>query len=263
MMCPYGFPVLVDGDQYSDVSSVSTIDGSQDLACLPADCGTDRSTDRCNPLKIAGLAADRKYCLSGEEHWAAPCIVQPGYENLVGYASSVEASTTLGTSWGPELVRDGKVTSSGSNSYIGNRAWAADSASTGNDWVKISWQKANYVKRIRFRNGAAGGARWRGAKTYSLIYNDTSNVGSCTNAASFSYAVDPNIACPKYFGTTQSVDVETTTYSDSSLTFPDPDAWHVHELDTPVLTDEILFYCDDKYWNGCGVAELEVYGGAE
>ncbi|MEO1018565.1 MAG: hypothetical protein AAFY56_12865, partial [Pseudomonadota bacterium] len=187
MMCPYGTPVGVEGSSTHSFGATEVIDGSVDLACVPVDCESTDTSDRCNAVKIAGMGADRKYCLSGEENWTAPCIVQPGYQNLAAADGVVtDASSVLGNrddKYGSDRVIDGKMRSKDEWAFASGTSWAAQAplADGESDWVRVTLPIPQYVKRVRVRHSGAQRSKGPGL-TYSLYYYDTvaAEAGTCS-----------------------------------------------------------------------------------
>ncbi|MEL7285429.1 MAG: hypothetical protein AAGJ68_12975 [Pseudomonadota bacterium] len=285
MMCPYGKAFGVLNDQMVADGTAGLYDGSIDLACVPHSCDQDFDFEdwpgsgdaTCDPIEIAGSGAVRKYCLSTDENWTAPCIVQTGYQNLamapgvVADASSVERNLPNG--YGPQLAIDGTVRSKDEWAFISGTGWAGQLPLPANesDWLRVTLPIPQYVKRVRVRH--SGSARSKQPKlTYSLFYNDTYAVetDACLIENDVDYPADLNAAqfnCPQVFGGKDNgaYQVDSTTYTLNSQDYRDPGVWEVYELDEPVLTDQIVFHCTevDEPGRNCGLAELEIYGGAE
>ncbi|MEL7042882.1 MAG: hypothetical protein AAGL90_15280 [Pseudomonadota bacterium] len=275
--CPYGTIV----EYVPSGGSLASSDYLEpELVCLPAHCyGSTNSASGnvCNPATHAGIGAVRKYCRetdsNGKNH-AAPCIVPAGYQNL---AKMEGVQISASGSWNnshpahvPKFVTDGKVLFSSDTTAHGYRVWAGPAREDGH-WIQLKWPRAQYVKRIRFRNSGNDShslnSRAWASKTYSLFYQDAFGItDGCSDTDSINtLRGNPGLTCPKYFDMTASMPTATLTVENKSI--PNPDVWHVHELTKPVLTDSIIFQCDSSWTNGktggCGLAEIEVYGGAE
>ena len=189
-------------------------------------------TDCTATATINEIQQSFEYC--NEDYAVAPCIVTPGYQNIMKLDGvTVAATGSYGASWPADRVMDGIFQYSGGGSAAGD-IWLGGWQTP--ETLTVTFPLAQNVKRIRFRNGVAGG--YWGVNEYDINVRDTLS------------------------GAWETVVSGAVTANESGKTIKDPDVWHTHEIE-PRFVKEIEIECLSFNHNGCGIAELEVYGGAE